>query len=86
VATGVYVLSWDAITDPAVTGYRAYYAITPLSNGNILGTVDTTSTSLEFIPADHGLVAGTTVYMAVSALGANSLESPVSNQVSVTIQ
>lgn len=86
VATGVYVLSWDAVADLNVTGYRAYYAVTPLSNGKILGAVDTALTSLEFTPADYDVAAGTTLYVAVSALGANGLESPVSDQVSIVVQ
>lgn len=86
IATGTYILSWNAVPDPAVNSYRVYFATGPFSSGKILGQLDTAATSLEFLPGSHGIAAGATLYMAVSALGANGLESPVSNQLSIVVQ
>ena len=86
IATGAYILSWNAVPDPAVNSYRVYFATGPFSSGKILGQLDTAATSLEFLPGSYGITAGATLYMAVSALGANGLESPVSNQLSIVVQ
>jgi hypothetical protein len=86
IATGAYTLSWDAVPDPAVLGYRVYFATSPFSNGKILGQFDTTATSIVFQPGVYGIAAGSMIYMGVSALGANGLESPVSKQVSINVQ
>lgn len=86
IASGVYILSWDTVADPAVLGYRVYYATSPFSRGKILGQLDTGATSLEFHPGAYGVTAGSAIYMAVSSLGANGLESPISNQVSIVVQ
>lgn len=85
-ASATYQLAWDAVADPSVTGYRAYYATAPLNSGKILDSIETTGTTLDFVPADHGITAGATLYMAVSALGANGLESPVSEPVSILVE
>lgn len=85
-ATATYVLSWDAVQDPAVSGYRVYYGLSPMSSGKTLGSLDTASTSLELKAADYNIPAGATLYAAVSALGQNGLQSPASNQVSIAVE
>jgi hypothetical protein len=85
-ATATYVLSWSAVSGSSVTGYRVYYGTAPLSSKSPLGTVDTNLTSLEFSPGQYKIAAGTTLYMAVSTLGANGVESPISNTASVVVQ
>jgi len=85
-ATGTYVLSWDAVSGSSVTGYRVYYGTAPLSSKSPLGTVDTNLTSLEFSPGQYKIAAGTTLYMAVSTLGANGIESPISQTASIVVQ
>jgi len=87
-ATSTYTLSWDAVTGTAttVTGYRVYYGTAPLTSQSPLGTVDTTVTSVDFSPGQYKIAAGTTLYMAVSSLGTNGVESPISQTVSVVVQ
>lgn len=85
-ATATYVLSWDAVSGSSVTGYRVYYGTAPLSSKSPLGTVDTNLTSLEFSPGQYKIAAGTTLYMAVSTLGANGVESPISKTASIVVQ
>jgi len=86
-ATSIYTLSWDAVTGTTtVTGYRVYYGTAPLANQPPLGMIDTTVTSVDFSPGQYKIAAGTTLYMAVSALGTNGVESPVSQTVSVVVQ
>lgn len=87
-ATSTYTLSWDAVTGTAtsVIGYRVYYGTAPLSSRSPLGTFDTTVTSVDFSPGQYNIAAGTTLYMAVSALGTNGVESPVSQTASIAVQ
>lgn len=85
-ATATYIFSWDTVSAPSVTGYRIYYGTAPLTNQSPLGTIDTTVTSIEFSPAQHQIAVGTELYMAVSALGTNGAESPVSKTVSIMVQ
>jgi hypothetical protein len=85
-ATATYVLSWSAVTNSSVTGYRVYYGTAPLSSKSPLGTIDTNLTSLEFSPGQYKIAAGTTLYMAVSTLGTNGVESPISQTASVVVQ
>ncbi|WP_169923984.1 Ig-like domain-containing protein [Sulfurifustis variabilis] len=85
-ATASYRASWNAVPDPTVTGYRLYYATAPLGSGQPLGTLDTTATSLVFVPGNHGLMAGATLYLAVTSLGENGAESPLSEQVSILLE
>ena len=86
--TATYTISWDPVTSSSttVTGYRVYYGTASLSSGSMMGTIDTTTTSLDFVPGQHQIAAGQTLYMAVSALGSNGIESPASNTVSITVQ
>jgi hypothetical protein len=85
-ASSTYTLSWDAVTGASVTGYRVYYGTAPLTSQSPLGTVDTTVTSVDFSPGQYKIAAGTTLYMAVSSLGINGVESPISKTVSVVVQ
>lgn len=87
IATSVYTLSWDAVNDPNVTGYRIYYATQPLANG-VQSPIDlgTTPTSYDFDAGAHNLTQGSTLYMAVMSIGSNGMTSPLSQQVSVTVQ
>lgn len=83
-AAGTYILSWDAVS--AANGYRVYYGTAPLTSQSPLGTVDTTVTSIEFSPAQYKIATGATLYMAVSTLGSNGIESPTSKAVSIVVQ
>ena len=86
-ATGTYILSWDQVADPNVTGYKLYYAIAPYSSGAKIYTIDVGSpNTYQFKPSTLGLTAGTTVYLSVAAVG-NGMESPLSDPVvSVALQ
>lgn len=83
-AVATYILSWDPVS--AANGYRVYYGTAPLTSQSPLGTVDTTVTSVEFSPAQYKIATGATLYMAVSTLGSNGIESPTSQVVSVVVQ
>lgn len=80
-ATGSYILSWDQVVDPNVTGYKLYYATSPYSSGAKIYTIDVGApTTYQFTPSTLGLTAGTTVYFSVAAVG-NGMESPLSDPV-----
>ena len=87
-ATSIYNLSWSAVSDPNVTGYRVYYSTTSLTSSGTPSHIDVplNTTSMDFNPATHGMPAGATLYMAVASYGTGGLESPLSNQVSVVLQ
>ncbi len=87
-ASATYTLSWTPVTGAAtaVTGYRVYYGAAPLTSNTPLGSIDTTVASIDFAPVNYKISAGTTLYMAVSTLGVNGAESPVSSTVSVVVQ
>jgi hypothetical protein len=71
-----------------VTGYRIYYNTVPFGSGGTPGHIDISkpTTSLEFQPGTFGIAAGTTLYVAISSIGAGSAESPPSPAQSVTVQ
>ena len=83
-AAATYILSWDQVS--AANGYRVYYGTAPLTSQSPLGSVDTTVTSIEFSPAQYKIATGATLYMAVSTLGSNGIESPTSKVVSIVVQ
>jgi len=85
-ATATYILSWDPVSAPSASGYRVYYGTAPLTSQSPLGAVDTTVTSIEFSPAQYKIATGATLYMAVSTLGSNGIESPTSKVVSIVVQ
>lgn len=86
ITSGTYVLSWNQVADPSVTGYKVYYANGPFSSGAPLHTVDVgASLTYQFNASALGLPAGATVYLAISAVG-NGMESPLSNPVSMVLQ
>jgi hypothetical protein len=74
------------VADPSVTGYRIYY--NTVASGGSPGHLDISkpTTSLEFQPGAFGIAAGTTIYLAISSIGAGSAESPLSPVQSVTVQ
>jgi len=87
-ASSTYTLSWGPVTGTAttVTGYRVYYGTAPFTSQSPLGTINTTVSSIDFAPANYNIAPGTTLYMAVSTLGVNGVESPASQTLSVVVQ
>jgi uncharacterized repeat protein (TIGR02543 family) len=84
--SATYVLSWDAVVDPNVTGYKIYYATAPFNSNPQVRSIDAgQQTSYEFTSATLGVPAGSTVYFAVTAVG-NNAESALSTPVSGTLQ
>jgi len=80
------VLSWDAVTDPDLAGYRIYYRTGPgayqpyqqdFGQGVNVGNVTTYSVL--------GLSSGTTYYFAVTAYGSSINEGDFSKEVCKTI-
>jgi uncharacterized repeat protein (TIGR02543 family) len=85
-SASTYQVSWDAVVDSRVTGYKLYYSTTPFSSGGTLQTVNVgNTTSYTFSPATAGVSVGTTVYFGIAAVG-SGIESPMSNTVSVAVQ
>ena len=76
------ILTWDAVTDPNILGYRVYYGtapatyIQPFTNGLDVAVPTTTLT---------GLTSGMTYYFAVTVVD-TSRESTYSNEVSAIIR
>lgn len=82
-ARATYTISWDAVSDPSVTGYRIYFNYTPIGSGQTPAFVDATSSTVSLKPGDYGILAGDTLYVAVASRGAGGLESPVSTPYSI---
>jgi List-Bact-rpt repeat protein len=81
-----YQLTWNAVTDPRVTGYKLYFSTAPLGGGVAPTIVDVgNNTTYTFDPTAAGILSGATVYFGVTAIG-GGLESPLSNVVNVLIQ
>ncbi len=86
IATASYVLTWDQVVNPNVTGYKLYWATGPFNSNVKINTIDVGApTSYQFTPSTLGLTVGTTIYVAVAAVG-NGMESPLSSPVSVVLQ
>ena len=86
VSSSTYILTWDQVVDPNVTGYKLYYAAGPFSSGSQIRTIDVgTPTTYQFNPSALGLAVGTTIYFSVAAVG-NGMESPLSDPVSMVLQ
>jgi len=86
VSSSTYILSWDAVNDSNVTGYKIYYASAPFSSGPQVHSIDVGPlTSYEFTASTLGVSTGSTIYFAVTAVGAGA-ESPLSTTVSGALQ
>jgi uncharacterized repeat protein (TIGR02543 family) len=86
VSSSTYILSWDAVNNSNVTGYKIYYATAPFSSGPQVHSIDVGPlTSYEVTASSLGVSTGTTVYFAVTAVGAGA-ESPLSTTVSGALQ
>jgi len=84
-AAATYTLSWDAVVDARVTGYKLYYSTTPFTGGGSPNAVSVGNvTSYVFDPQTAGISPGATVYFAVAATG-NGTESALSNAVNALI-
>lgn len=86
-SAGSYVVSWDAVSDARVTGYRIYYSCAPFSSPDTIYSVDVpgaTTTTYTLKPA--GMYVGTTLYVAVAARGDGDNESPMSEPQSIVLQ
>ncbi|MHB8455332.1 MAG: fibronectin type III domain-containing protein [Acidiferrobacterales bacterium] len=85
VATGAYSLSWTPVNDSRVTGYKIYYSTAPFSASATVKTISVGQVaSYTFEPSAENIASGTTVYLAIAAVG-NGLSSPLSPEVPVTI-
>lgn len=85
-ASATYTISWDAVSDPVVTGYRIYFNYTPIGSGQTPSFVDVTGSPASVKPGNYGILAGDTLYVAIASRGANGLESPVSSPASITVE
>ena len=72
-------LAWDAVPSALVAGYIVHYGSAP---GNYSSSRDVGNTTTDTVPS---LNEGATYYFAVTAYDAARLESPFSNEVSVTV-
>ena len=93
-ANGGCNVTWNQSGDGRVTGYRIYIGSTnPVSvaNAEFFDDVAGVATVLfnfdqeTLATADAVFTSGSTVFIAISAIGANGIESPLSAQVSIDI-
>lgn len=85
-ASATYTISWDAVSDAAVTGYRIYFNYAPIGSGQTPSYVDVSGSTASLKPGNYGILAGDTLYVAVASKGAGGLESPVSSQASISVE
>lgn len=76
-------LTWDAVADQSLSGYRIYYGtapatyLQPVGQGVSVGTATTYTVT--------GLSSGTRYYFAATAIDTSNNESAFSNEVSKSI-
>jgi fibronectin type 3 domain-containing protein len=76
-------LTWDAIADPDLAGYRVYYGTAPGTYIQARGGGDPVAANVTTHTVT-GLASGTTHYFAITAYGNNQRESDFSNEVCKT--
>lgn len=89
ISGATYAISWNAVVDPNVTGYKVYFNTAPIGSPGKSGQVPvsgSTTTSVNFLPGTRGILVGETLFVAITSTGAGSAESPLSAAVSVTVQ
>lgn len=80
---GCLRVSWTRVGDPAVTGYRMYFATRPRAQGAYTDSVDVASSAS--VASRCGLAAGT-YYAAVRSFTGTGVMSGYTGEVSVTLQ
>ena len=94
ISAGGCTLSWSQVIDTRVTGYRVYIDSTPpvtVVNAEFFvdvpgATVVTFNFSIQSLTAVNAVfTAGSQVSIAVSATGANGIESPLSVPLTTTL-
>ena len=83
--TATYELTWDAVTDPLVTGYTLYYSTSPIGSGSVTTVNVGNVTSYTFNPAAAGMTIGNTAYFGVAATSSGAT-SPMSDVASIIIE
>ena len=72
-------LSWDAVSDPGLSGYRIYYGTAPGTYDQARGSGYEVGATTTFTVT--GLAAGRRYYFVATAFDASNNESPYSNEV-----
>ena len=89
ISSATYAISWDAVSDLNVTGYKVYFNTAPIGSPGKSGQVPvagSATTSVNFLPGTQGILVGETLFVAISSTGAGSAESQLSSAVTVTVQ
>ena len=82
----VFQISWDAVADSRVTGYKVYYSSAPLTGGPAPTAINVGNvTNYAFDATAAGLTVGSTLYIAVTSVG-DGIESDYSETVSTIVQ
>lgn len=82
----VYQISWDAVADSRVTGYKMYYSSAPLTGGPAPIAINVGNvTTYAFDATAAGFAVGSTLYVAVTSVG-DGIESDYSQTVSTIVQ
>ena len=82
----VFQISWDAVADSRVTGYKVYYSTAPLTGGPAPTAINVGNvTTYAFDATAAGLTLGSTLYVAVTSVG-SGVESDYSETVSTIVQ
>ena len=81
-SSSIYTISWDAVDDTDLSGYKVYYGKS-LEN---IADVDSNNTSWELNSANEGFLVCDIINVAVKAIGYTKSSSALSTSVTVTIE
>ena len=81
--TGTAALSWGAVTEVPISGYRVYFGTSPRTYAQALGAGIWAGNVLSYTAS--GLKTGVTYYFAVTSVDSNGVESTYSSEASKLI-
>jgi hypothetical protein len=87
-ASATYTITWQAVTDPSVAGYRVYFSSQSLTGATQVGFIDVPQpmTSVDLAPSSYLLNSGDTLHVAVSSTDVDGNESSLSSEQTVVVK